>query len=314
MNCRLGLLLKLSSVIKPINPRVFSTSSFSNQMRRPSSVERNFQEYDRNRSNSAIDSFVRKPRLSEQQLYLNEHLTVNIKAYDHKQWDRILSKILSIPTSHAAFAINPVNLTGKVVNSCAEVKNFQLALNFMEYLESKGEEINLGTLSSFLRFCIDIPECTEETIIKYYEVLKKRSTIMSPATAETILTALCLTRKWKEAIPLLDNIKSANESVRGLIFSNLAKAAFKNQEVEMGWGWFYEALAYSKSVNTDAYAAWFQYSAKNEPTVENGERLLSYLHENNIPIGLFTADDIKQYFQSVVKPPWTVNSTLVKNK
>jgi hypothetical protein len=278
-------------------------------------VEQDYQEFTKNKFRTQGEDFLKKPRVSEQQLYLKENLSIQCKNYDHKQWETILSKTLQIPSSHASFAINAVNLTGNVIHFCAEVKNFHLARNFMEFLESKEEEINTGTISSFLKLCIETwPDSTEETILKYCDVLKKRLTIMSPHTAENILMALCLTHKWKEAIPMLDIIKAANENVRALIYSALAVAAFKNCDVELGWRWFQECLAAGKSVNIDAYAAWFQYCAKNNPSAENGERMLNYLNEHNVPIGLFTADDIKQYFQSVAKPPWTVTSTTIKSK
>lgn len=312
MNHRLRLLAKLCSVVKPSNPRVFSSNPFSSY-RNQSNVDPNFQEYERNKFKPPIGGFVKK--LTEQQLYLQENLSKQCKYYDQKQWETILSKTLQISSSHASFAINTVNLTGNVIHFCAEVKNYHLALNFMEYLESKGDEINSGTLSSFLKLCVETwPDSTEKTILKYCDVLKQRSTLMSPHTAENILMALCLTHKWKDAIPMLETIKAANENVRGLIYSALAMSAFKNHDVELGWSWIEEALACSKSVNIDAYAAWFQYCAKNDPTAANGERMLNYLNEHNVPIGMFTADDIKQYFQTVVKPPWTATSTTVQNK
>jgi len=314
MNHKLKLLSKFFSVIKPSNPRVFSSTLFASN-RNQSYLEQDFQEFDRNKFKTPGDGFVKKPRVTEQQLYLKENLTSQCKNYDSKQWETILSKTLQIPSSHASFAINAVNLTGNVIHFCAEVNNFHLAKNFMEFLETKGEEINTGTISSFLRLCIETwPDSTEETIVKYCDVLKKRLTIMSPHTAENILMALCLTHKWEEAIPMLDIIKAANENVRGRIYSALAAAAFQNRNVEMGWRWFHECLTSGKSINIDAYSAWFEYCAKNDPTAENGERMLDYLNEHNVPIGLCTADDIKQYFQSVVKPPWTVSSTTIKNK
>lgn len=315
MDHRLRLFSKFCSLVKPrINPRVFTSNPFSSY-RNQMNVEQDWQQTDTNKFKPPIDGFERKPRLSDQQLYLQENISNQCKSYDNKQWETILSKTLEIPSSHASFSINTVNLTGSIIHFCAEVKNFHLALNFMEYLESKGEEINTGTISSFLKLCTDTwPESTDETILKYCDILKKRSTLMSPHVAENVLLALSLTHKWKEALPLLDIIKAANGSVRGFIFSELAAAAFTNHEVEMGWSWFEDALANGKSVNIDAYAAWFQYCAKNDPTFANGERMLNYLSEHNVPIGLFTADDIKQYFQSVLKPPWTVTSTMIKHK
>jgi len=307
----LRILKQFSPFLWPQQSRIISPRLLSFR-RNQTALE--FEQFERSDFRSGPNDFgERKPRLTDQQIYLQEKLMNGVKSYKKYEWDEIMSRTIEIP-SYIAFVITPITLTGTIVNFCKQENNFLLGLNFMEYLESKGEEINTGTINAFLKLCTAAwPESSEEAICKYYDILRKRLPVMDATTAETLIYSLCLTSRWEECIDLLDTIK-LSDRINVKVYCTLAIAAFKNKEIEMGWSWLREAAGTGSDLIVDSYSTWFQFCSENEPTAQNGEKLLTFLNEYNMAIGVDTAEDIKQYFELVVKPLWNIKETTVKSQ
>ncbi|XP_065346171.1 mitochondrial ribonuclease P catalytic subunit [Cloeon dipterum] len=230
---------------------------------------------------------------------------------ENKEWDEILEKTLELPNYSSN--INKVSINGVVMTLCLQEKNFDLALQFLKYLEDKGEEINHGTLSVFMKLCYSCwPDSSEEIILKYYDILRKRLTIIDTFTAENCTLAISLTSRWMEYTELLEHVKLSGSIGRNL-YTVLVSTAFRNKQPNLGWSLLHQAATEGKTVTSAAYSAWFEYCAENNPTVQGAETLLKFSHEWNIGLDEVTADDIQQYFEQIVKPAWKVEHTSIKH-
>ncbi|XP_059480927.1 mitochondrial ribonuclease P catalytic subunit [Neocloeon triangulifer] len=230
------------------------------------------------------------------------------KLYSSHEWDEILSNALEMPK----WSVNNINISGIVMSHCLTENNYNLALCFLKYLEENDKEINNGTISVFLRLCHSTwPEPSEEVIFKYYDLLKNRIPFFIGTLAENCILALSWTSRWRECFELVEFVRSSG--IMGIhIYTILITTAFRNKDPKLGWDFLNKAGVEGKHVRAETFSTWLQYCAENEPTLAGAESILNYFYEINYPVNEVIAEDVKQYFECVVKPAWKVESTAVR--
>lgn len=181
---------------------------------------------------------------------LNSTHKQQLSTNDPSFWKDVLERCQSTDNS-----INLKNFGGIVLSTCIKYNDLDIASHYLKWDKSP----TISVLSCYLLLLERSGKpCTEDEIISIYKQLKKMNrNIWDLTTVERIIPALCQTMKWKDSFELIEKCKIGGSSPRGTTYNHIITAAFKNNEIELGWNLLHE-IGRTVKIPDSAFVAYLQ--------------------------------------------------------
>ncbi|CAL8113547.1 unnamed protein product [Orchesella dallaii] len=166
--------------------------------------------------------------------------------------------------------LNKDTVGGVIMNSCLKHQNFALAHNYMNW----NRNPTLSVLTNFMKICGEnIDVCGgEDRLIQIYEKIKtKNKGVWDRDSGERVIYSICKTRLWKDSFEILEAISVGGEPSPSC-YGNVAEAAFRNYEFDVGWKILHEQA--NRPLPDEPFVAWLNAC---DPTEENMKTLLEFM-------------------------------------
>ncbi|XP_069679547.1 mitochondrial ribonuclease P catalytic subunit isoform X2 [Periplaneta americana] len=214
------------------------------------------------------------------------------------EWDDVKNKVFTTNRS-----VKEYNIDAIIMGLCTKFTQRNVGLSYMNYLSSSNKKLNIATIKHFMKMCYHCRASgvDEQLVLSMYEDLRSRCSVLDAYTAEGAILGLCLTKRWKEGLELLDMVKLTC-SPGGLEYNALIKAAFDNNEPSLSFELLDEMLQLGRRVKPDVYHAWLDYcdrTSKSNPLKRWAmvqEQLLMALVENDLIPTLDVVDRIRNWY------------------
>lgn len=202
------------------------------------------------------------------------------------------------------------NVNSYILNQLSRTSWFDKADNFVDYLRSSKQSLNLGTVGSIFKCFYRMYESKDyksvtikdKFILELYSELKSKYKVLDHTTLEHCISALSCTKKWEECFDLLEKIKVLG-SPSTFTFNSLAASSFKNNDPENGWKVLKEATYYDRQLYSSSYKAAIDYYIKehnkdSKQLYVSIEKLLNFIIENNLSLDKVAAEEFSEVFVS----------------
>lgn len=148
------------------------------------------------------------------------------------QWTAVRKDLLE------TYNLTETNVDSRIYDICQHYNRVDEAVRYFQFLERNNYQIPLSIAGDYLRifYTRNKPITTEEEeeICRVYDDLRKKYPLLDGKTCSDCILAISLTKKWKDTLELLDMMKiTSNPGVN--VMSAIISAAFRNDEVAMGW-------------------------------------------------------------------------------
>ncbi|XP_001603527.1 mitochondrial ribonuclease P catalytic subunit [Nasonia vitripennis] len=136
------------------------------------------------------------------------------------------------------YNLTETNVDSKIYDLCQYYNRLDEAMHYFHFLERNNYKIPLIIAGEYLRMFYTRNETVtaeeEEEICRVYDNLRKKYPLLDAKTCSSCILALSLTKRWKETLELLEMMKITSNPGQS-VMSAIISAAFRNQEVPMGW-------------------------------------------------------------------------------
>ncbi|XP_059620123.1 mitochondrial ribonuclease P catalytic subunit-like [Phlebotomus argentipes] len=211
------------------------------------------------------------------------------------QWRSLRSQL-----SSTANRSNLANVDATIVKLCATQKRLETAKSFVEFLE-KNPEIggaNITTLTNLLRTYHAISRdrtltnVEELEIIEVYDSMKKKFPEFDANTTEGVISALSLTRRWRECLDLLNGISIYSPSL--FSYTSIVNAAFRENEKEIALRMLRQTVNGSKIPKCEVFLAWINFCSRHG---ENLEEFLQFIALHEVQISEHVIKQMEKFLQ-----------------
>lgn len=199
--------------------------------------------------------------------------------------------------------INEENIDAIVMKKCCGMKSLQLGKSFFKYLKSSMHTINRATYGNYLRLFYDCSsECNDADLNEIYDIYQELQHIyqdLDSNTAEKVVLALSITKHWKEYVKLFEVIEKIYFPT-SIAYSSVVKAAFKNNERELGWSLMEEMQNRGINVPDDVFACILDTSKKSTKDKELSN-ILEFMSKFNMKPSVNLSGIVKRTFEGISK-------------
>lgn len=199
--------------------------------------------------------------------------------------------------------INEENIDAIIIKKCCGMKSLQLGKSFFKYLKSSMHTINRATYGNYLRLFYDCSsECNETDLNEIYDIYEELQHIyqdLDSNTAEKVVLALSLTKHWKEYVKLFEVIEKIYFPT-SIAYSAVVRAAFKNNERELGWSLMEEMQNRGINVPDDVFACILDTSKKSTKD-EELSNILEFMSKFNMKPSVNLSGIVKRTFEGISK-------------
>ncbi|CAL4066978.1 unnamed protein product, partial [Meganyctiphanes norvegica] len=92
------------------------------------------------------------------------------KGISFDEWEEIVTEL-----KYDSKNINDLNIHTVIMKKCRWAKNYHLATSYINFLKSKGQEMNLATHGYYLLICgLNTDVCGEDRVLEVYQQLTRR--------------------------------------------------------------------------------------------------------------------------------------------
>lgn len=228
--------------------------------------------------------------LEEQHTHLLQSEFMKNSVLTVDKWKDLRLKILE------SNRINEKNIDATIIGHCLKELRLKMAKSYLEFLNVEKIELNSASIGRILRIYVgkaqerelNPEECKD--IINLYELLLKKSSVMDPATAESVIHALCVTSDWNKSLAIFDNIKMTCTPTTST-YSAIVVSSFKNNQLNVGIKFLEEMIQLEKNPKCEVFMAWFDYNFRNNKKIED---IFNFIGENELLISSKVAHYLKE--------------------
>ncbi|XP_021947678.1 mitochondrial ribonuclease P catalytic subunit [Folsomia candida] len=275
---------------------VFHVRKFSQQTSSSNILLTEYElEYDR-----IVSTLPRIPKQSYGRTFLDVWIGKNTTSSSIQQqkqigkihWPSLIAKCLQLDKS-----MNEKNFGGILMSFCIKNESYHIAKDYMEWERNP----NVATLSGYLKICTDLKQRSDpdylSTILGLYDELKSKcGGIFDRQTGDKAITAICKTKRWKEALDILQGIKVGGDPL-STSYAVVATAAFDNLQFDIGWDYL-NVIGY-RTLAEDALISWLNNCTPS--TEENMAKVLEYMNlYEHFPTSKLIKE-IQYYFETKLK-------------
>jgi hypothetical protein len=204
--------------------------------------------------------------------------------------------------------VNYYNIDAIVMGLCSRYMQLEMGLSYLDHLSVSGKELNIATIAQFMKLCYKcrVKGIDEQLILSMYNDLRSRCPVLDAYTAESAILGLCLTNHWKIGLDLLDMTKLTC-SPGGIAYNALAKAAYDNNEPNIGLQLLTEMLQLGRSVRPEVFHAQLDYCdrASAGHKLERWkmvEKVLRIFVENDVKLTMDIAERLRVWCLEAAGP------------
>ncbi|KAL7036024.1 hypothetical protein ACKWTF_008661 [Chironomus riparius] len=217
------------------------------------------------------------------------------------KWDTIRNEIqLNEKT------VNEFNIDSLILSKCFNGAQLDVALSYINFLQSKSLEINDASVSKLIRLYYkhfsakreEFTKSQEDEILKWCKIIIDRHETLDASTAENIVHGLSLTHRWKDAFKYFDHIKMSGKELSDSVYSCILSKAIENDSYSIIWDLLNEMSENQVVPRSYVFIQWFNKHINDEDKVNE---MLEYISDNHI---LLPEIDI-QNFSDALKPKYT---------
>ncbi|XP_052750344.1 mitochondrial ribonuclease P catalytic subunit [Galleria mellonella] len=255
-----------------------------------------------------VNTVIGKKHAADQLEYIKSAAEENIV-----DWSEVKKNALSIQGS-----LNSKNIDAVLLKVMVNVRNFDAALSFADYLRDTNSELSLGSINSLLLLYYQIGRTEKLTddqkkfILDTYKSLYDKYTVLDFTTCERLLHALCVIDEWKKAFKVLDNIFLSckpSHSAYSTLIATLFRCNKKNEAMKL----IEQSVSNNRPLMDGAYEAWINYilrKYKDKKTIlKYMEDILIFISDNLTKVNAETAQKIRHYYSS---HSWDVQFTKIR--
>lgn len=170
-----------------------------------------------------------------------------------------------------------------------------VAKSLLVAVADRQGDIGYALLVKYLVLCISQKEIEE--IHDIHDIMKTRYKVLETTACSLLIRGLSGSQRWKEALPLLEEIKKFMTPSRGN-YGDCIKGALINQDLNLACKLFYEMVAKDLIPNLDTIQAFFDAgkSVRDDQWKTKLIHILSYLRDNQVYPGEALMQSINQWF------------------
>lgn len=200
--------------------------------------------------------------------------------------------------------INVVNIDAVIMKKCCDMKYFQLGKSFFKYLKSSTDtKINRATYGNYLRMFYDCSsDCNDDDLKEIFDIYKELQHTYSDLdsnTAEKVVLALSITKHWKEYVKLFEIIEKIYFPT-SIAYSAVVKAAFKNNELKLGWSLMEEMQIRGINIYDEVFECILD-TSKNSTKDEVLSTILEFMSKFNMKPSVHLCGIVKRTFEGISK-------------
>ncbi|KAL8169239.1 UNVERIFIED_CONTAM: hypothetical protein K2H54_041474 [Gekko kuhli] len=215
---------------------------------------------------------------------------------------------------------------GKMIEKCGTISKFEelmfdqmiahqspidVAKSLLVAIADRQGDIGYALLVKYLTLCVSQKEVEE--IYDIHDIMKTRYKILETSAYSLLIRGLSSSQRWKEALPLLEEIKKVMTPSKGN-YGDCIKGALINQDINLACKLFYEMVAEDLMPHLNTIQAFFDIgkSVRDDQWKTKLIRILSYLRDNQVYPGEVLMQSINQWFVSLPGENWKGNLTTIK--
>lgn len=183
--------------------------------------------------------------------------------------------------------VNEININSLILSKCFSGTQLDIALKYVDYLESNCMSINEASISKLIRLyhkyfsskLEDFTKDDESNVLKWCNMLKDKHEILDASSAENIIHGLSLTQAWKESFKYLEQIKLSGKEPSESVYSCILLKAIQDDSVAISWNLLNEIAEKQIVPRSRVFIKWFE-KYINDPT--KIDQMLKYISDNYI--------------------------------
>lgn len=194
----------------------------------------------------------------------------------------------------------------------AYARPIDVAKSLLAAVASRDGDVRYSLLVKYLVLCVSQKQVEEMHDV--HDIMKSRFKTLDPSASTLLIKGLSGSRRWREALPLLEEMKKVITPSKGN-YGDCIRGALRNREINLACELFHEMLAEDLAPNQDTLQVFFDAgkTVKDDQLEKELLHILSYLRDNQVYPGEAFMESIKQWFESIPGENWKGNLTTVKN-